>query len=700
MPRLNRLLCFILLLLLVPLALAAPPREGGNARILFLNSYHRGYSWSDSIEAGIRERLAAYSENLELSVEYLDSRRFPDAALRQRFADGLAAKYGRYPHDLVMVSDNAAFDFAMAYRDKLFPGVPIVFCGYNDFRPEVLGNRTGITGVNEETDVAATVDLALKVHPGASTLAFILSTGDPSSRRIAEVTEATVLPRYRERFPLEIIKDASMAEIRDRLSRLPRQSLVFLAGQTRDLGQGRPLSPIENARLIAVASPVPVYGFWDFQMGTGVLGGHILTGSDQGREAANLAVKILSGKPVAEVPVVMTSPTEDLFDFDVMRRFHLSHAQLPATARVLNEPPSLWDSYRWEIVGGLLLLALETLLIVALLRAMTQRRHALESLEGERRLLEQRVTERTLELEAKGTALADALLTRNTLLDNALVTIALLQNRHLTWVNDHMLEMFGYVRDEVIGRTTEFLFNDPADYRRVGEESLAVMARGETFQGEFCYKRKDGTPLWCTISGKALDPNDLEKGALFVVADIDVRKRMERELQEANGRLALLAATDQLTGLANRRRLVEVIDLEISRSNRYGHRFAVILLDIDHFKVINDRFGHQAGDLVLQQVAQVLGDGRRKTDTPGRWGGEEFLIVCPGSDLEEGATVAELLRQRFAARDFGVGQPVLASFGVAAHVQGMTSDALLKAADDALYLAKESGRNNVRCAEW
>ena len=132
----------------------------------------------------------------------------------------LARKYRGYPLDLVVVSDNAAFAFAIKQRATLFPNVPIVFCGFNSFRPLMLAGIDNVTGVNEEIDLAATVALALKVQPATHTLVFILSTEDLSSQRLAEIVETTILPA---------------------------QSVVFLAGQTSDQGAGRALTPEEVA---------------------------------------------------------------------------------------------------------------------------------------------------------------------------------------------------------------------------------------------------------------------------------------------------------------------------------------------------------------------------------------------------------------------------------------------------------------------
>lgn len=375
--------------------------------VLFLNSYHPGYPWSDAIEEGIRKELTDDTRQVELSVEYLDARRFPDTARMDILADAMAIKYRGYRHDLLIVSDNDAFNFAVRYRERLFPGLPIVFCGFNHFRPEALKGITNITGVNEEIDIGATVELALKVHPATRQLVFILSTGDPSSARSASEAETSILPRYKARFQVSVLKDASMQTIRERLQSLPPNALVFLAGQTSDRGEGRALTPVENGRLVAAASPVPVYTFWDFHLGTGVLGGHVLNGLDQGREAARLARQILDGRKASDIPVTMSSPARDLFDYRTLQRFDIPASALPADAEIIDAPTNLWTLYRGQIIAAILVVVLQGVLIVALIRIAGQRRQALAELAEERSLLEARVSQRTAELAAANTHLTD-----------------------------------------------------------------------------------------------------------------------------------------------------------------------------------------------------------------------------------------------------------------------------------------------------
>lgn len=682
--------------------------DGHSVRVLYLNAYDRGYPWSNDVERGLRERLAASSQPLELSVEYLDSRRFPDRAHLQTLADLLAIKYAHYPLDLVVVSDNAAFDFAIQNRERLFPGLPLVFCGYNNFRPEVLSGIANVTGVNEEIDLAANIELALQVHPATHTLAFITSTGDPSSQRNTEIAEATIFPRYRDRFAIVALKDASMAEIRQRLAELPRNSAVFLLGQTRDQGEGRALTPVENGRLIAAASPVPVYAFWDFHLGTGVLGGHILTGVDQGQAAADLALRILSGTPVADLPVIMTSPACDLFDFTVMQRFGVRAAALPPGSRIINRPSSFWNLYRWRIIGALILLIAETLLIIALLRTMRQRHGALEALREERTLLEDKVRERTAALnqikelaEQTTRSLAESEARFRSYFELPLIGSAI-TSPEKGWleVNAGLCALLGYTDQELTGLTWAELTHPDDLAADVTQFNRVLAGEIDAYALEKRFIRKNGEVFWALLSvGCVRKPDGSIDYFVALVQDIMARK-------QAAAALEVLATIDSLTQLANRRRFDRRLEDEWKRARRAGAALAVLFADIDHFKAYNDHYGHGAGDQCLIRVADALTAAiSRPGDTAARYGGEEFVAVLSDTDALGAAVVAERFRAAVEALALPhapvVQTPwVTVSVGYASLVPGPqdTPSDLLSSADRALYQAKRDGRNCVRRA--
>ena len=177
-----------------------------------------------------------------------------------------------------------------------------------------------------------------------------------------------------------------------------------------------------------------------------------------------------------------------------------------------------------------------------------------------------------------------------------------------------------------------------------------------------------------------------------------LRKQLEqqnKQLADKNQQLNTFAHTDALTGLSNRARLDEVLDAEIQRCHRYVSNVGLVMLDLDHFKQVNDNFGHQVGDQVLKELSELLLEHTRQVDTVGRWGGEEFMLICPETDMPALALLAEKLRQIVAQHTFSVVDQQTASFGITVFEPGDSSSALVKKADNALYLAKSAGRNRV-----
>lgn len=248
-----------------------------------------------------------------------------------------------------------------------------------------------------------------------------------------------------------------------------------------------------------------------------------------------------------------------------------------------------------------------------------------------------------------------------------------------------------------------------------------LSGRTPQYRCEFRLRSKSGEWVWYANYGRIMDGKSSTPGKrlIGVTFNIDDRKRREDEieqinrqlteqnalLQQLNAALALLAANDSLTGLSNRRTLMELGVNECRRAQRFGHPLSVLVVDIDLFKAVNDDWGHLAGDRVICAVAQACrARTRQGVDTVARYGGEEFVLVLPETDTAEALRLAESLRDAVAAlqvvvNDTGGTARVTVSIGVATLRQGddRSFEDLVNQADKALYQAKETGRNNVQC---
>jgi diguanylate cyclase (GGDEF)-like protein/PAS domain S-box-containing protein len=238
---------------------------------------------------------------------------------------------------------------------------------------------------------------------------------------------------------------------------------------------------------------------------------------------------------------------------------------------------------------------------------------------------------------------------------------------------------------------------------------------GESVEGVEMSFGSNGRTLLCSMF-PIHGPDGTVRGGIFACVDISEQKRYERqieaqlvrineysaelserqkELELANERLSDLALRDSLTGLHNHRAFQEALAREMKRAEREDTRLSLVMIDVDRFKEYNDRFGHPAGDAVLQKVAEVLTECARASDVVARYGGEEFVAILPNTGHEGALHVAERMRQCIEEAAW-TNRPITISLGLATGSPALADGAsLLKAADQALYLSKESGRNRV-----
>ena len=266
------------------------------------------------------------------------------------------------------------------------------------------------------------------------------------------------------------------------------------------------------------------------------------------------------------------------------------------------------------------------------------------------------------------------------------------RDRRYIWVNRTTAKWFATDVDSIVGRSTEEVYG--RDFVEKTQGYVDRVLSGETYDYEATYKFPDGVERTVDVS---YIPNFRDDGTvdgyILLAHDVTDYRRTADELE-------LLATTDSLTGVKNRRRFMELCDEEVVRAGRYGRPLSVVMCDIDHFKNINDKFGHDGGDAVLKRFASLAsGMLREGVDTVGRLGGEEFALLLPETDAEAAAMVADRMREvceKIAIRmDAGVAE-ITCSFGVT-DLAGDDDDAtsMLKRADMALYESKESGRNRV-----
>jgi len=265
----------------------------------------------------------------------------------------------------------------------------------------------------------------------------------------------------------------------------------------------------------------------------------------------------------------------------------------------------------------------------------------------------------------------------------------------IVYVNPAFEKLMGYRADEVIGQNPKILQGkDTDDDTRLNIRQ--AMSKGERIRTQIMNYAKNGQPLWLDIN---IVPIRNDEGQLKYFAAI------ERDLTEhkmLQSRLEVMASTDSLTGLPNRQAIMNKAEKEFASARHYHRPLSIVMIDVDHFKMINDKYGHAAGDLVLREVSTICQDVLRGSDVIGRIGGEEFVLLLPGAVKTVAEQVAERMRVRLASTKIHVHEQefhITASFGVATlNEDDDTLQNMLDRADEAMYNAKNGGRNQVRTA--
>lgn len=269
-------------------------------------------------------------------------------------------------------------------------------------------------------------------------------------------------------------------------------------------------------------------------------------------------------------------------------------------------------------------------------------------------------------------------------------------------INDRMAEINGFPPAAHIGKSMWEIVPDLAE--QLTELYRPIYERGEPVLDVEIHGRTPGDPeadhVWLGSYFPLKSDSGQVIGMIGAVLDITQRKRTEQALRESEAAIRALALSDPLTGLANRRRLDEALHTEIDRVQRYGGRLSAVIADLDHFKLVNDKYGHQVGDAVLQEFARIIHSHCRSSDVVARFGGEEFMILMPEVGAAEAQACAERMRETLAATIVApLTQSTTASFGVAELLPGEAEASLLKRADQALYRGKAAGRNCVVVAD-
>jgi len=544
-----------LIMIGVLLSLTDSPLHAAAAvpRILVINSYNPGYDWAEDEMKGVRDGLSKAISRTELFVEYLDTKKFHTKKHFSQLADLLETKYAGRPLDVIIAMDNAALEFASLYRERISPGTPLVFCGVNGFLPSMIAGQSRITGVAENHDSVGTLGLALQLHPEVRDVVVIHDYTDTglAIRRELEKT-ARLYPAVK----LQFMEEMPLEETVKKLREIPPGHLVLLLSYTVEKG-GRTFNHSEAARLVSSASPVPVYSVYAAQLGGGVVGGRMMEGQIQGQKAAELAVRIIGGELPETLPVITGNLSRPMFDYRVLKRFGVHTAKLPADAVVINKPLSTFAVNKTAVwMGSLFTLFCAAGLVFLTLNICKRRRveellrlkideyqESREELQSTEEMLRAQVEEYMLsqdELQATEEMLRvqlevveESSQKFKAVFEHSPVTVALtsLPEGTFSEVNQAFIDMFGYSRDEAIGKTTVELGVWLCD--SVRSHFLQLLREDRyvhNFEAEM--RRKDGEEFTVLFSGVRLDIAG-KPCVLSAVMEITEQKRLQNQLLQS-----------------------------------------------------------------------------------------------------------------------------------------------------------------------
>ena len=494
---------------LLLLSVSQPRAEEMSEQVLILHSYHAGFPWTDEIQSGILSEFRRHAPNFEPFVEYLDWKRFPDEDNRDSIYQSLLRKYAGKSFGVVIVSDNSALEFALKHRQNMFMGASIVFCGINGFSGGMIAPHDAVTGVLEDVDASGTLKAALALLPKTRRVVVLVEETETGRVQKADLEKAAL--EYRDRLELSVLDDPTLEEALQACQGDAAKDTILLLGSFARDRTGR-IFPDFGIDLLSAGADTPIFVMWDFLVGKGAVGGSVLSGRLQGREAARMAIRMLQGE--RSVAVLRNPPTQLLFDNKQMRRFDISASSLPKGSLLLNEPVTMFQQYR-ELVpfvlGSMVIMAgaIATLSVTILARNRAER-----ELEKTKAFLSA-----AIEHSPAGIMVAE--------MPDVVLTLANPAAQRILGVSISPEKRPSFLRDEDIAWTC---YKPDGALYPARELALPQAAlHGTSIENvEMRLRRRDGQEAWLLASASPIrDKLGRIIAGIAVFADITERKRME-----------------------------------------------------------------------------------------------------------------------------------------------------------------------------
>lgn len=514
--RIVHRILFLICILFIAISNSAIAESIRDKNILILNSYHDGFLWSDQIMDGIKSVLIS-EQNAELHIEYMDTKHTAPSQVFPLLEQLYEKKYANVQFDVIIVSDNNAFDFIVDRHHKLFPGVPVVFCGVNNIEDALQDDLVNITGIAEKADLKKTIELALAIFPETVNMAVIsdcTTTGEVNFQQYRQIRHL-----FEDRLSITELRKLTLAELKQRMEVLPKKTIVLNLSYFQD-PSGKRFSYKESNSIVAMRSDLPVFSAWDFMVGTESFGGFIVSGRMQGEHAAKIAGRILDGESADDIPVQRQSPNIAVVSYPALQRFNIPVSKLPPDCIIINEPTSFFYTHKWLMISILLSLIIQSGIIIVLFINISKRKAAESAISAQREQLR--------------------------IIIDAAPAYIYLMDEHCRYklVNKAFAQSLGLSRTDVIGKTVYDIYPDAPeeffeDSKKVVQDGVPV--RDRIIAVPFC----DGQTVWIKSDKIPIKNADGSVSGLVGVAS-DITEIKQSQEAFARFRFALDSSADAI----------------------------------------------------------------------------------------------------------------------------------------------------------
>lgn len=667
--------------------------------VLFISSYTESFlSVPDQLE-GIRAVLD--TENVSIDIEYMDTKRFVTEESERLFYEMIKYKIENLPiYDAIIVGDDFALLFVMKHQEELFNNIPIAFLGINDLdTAKIADENLYITGIIEEISVKDNIELGMSINKNANKIVAIVDD------TLTGVGDKNQFYEMEKDYPQLTFSDINVSaytfeEVGELVGEIKDDTILLYFCMYTDK-TGKNITIPEAIDILYEHAKVPIIRAEVGGIGHGILGGKMVSYFESGKIAADMILQVFNGTAIESIPVITTSPNKYIFDYNILKQFNINTRDLPKGSEIVGEKISFFKQNPHLVINTLIILSSLVLIVVTLLIDNIKRRIIEKQLQESHEELAQTFEELTAseeELRAQYDTIQEH--SQEIEILNEKYGIAIESTESAVWEYNIVKKTFqvsnNFIRNfnssiqnnEDIYKIFKLLFKDNSQEILISEYNKYLGGHTDKINVQLQVYDQNGNKRWILIRGRGVKDS---KGELKIIHGIlmEVTK-----LKEQEDYIEFLAKHDYLTNLPNRLSFMNRLSANIY-SEKPG---AILLLDIDNFKDINDTIGHIYGDKLLQDIANRLLTLTDEKCFVSRFGGDEFLILVDGNK-EDGNVekYIEEFRVLFNEPFILKGKEYYIQFSIGITYyphDSMNIDQLLINVDTAMYHVKKSGKNS------